>query len=318
MIHILKTFTFLLLITCVQAADAAWTKQNSNTLAWLKDVYFLSEKSGWIAGSDGTLLETGDGGKTWRQAKKFTDDTIRQVYFADARDGWLLCERNRFVRGTKMPTYALHTTDGGGTWENVEFAETGREFVTKIIFDKYGNGTAFGEGGAFFTLENDRKTWKKSVKPIKYLMLDGVFNADTNAVIVGAGGTILTSEDSGTSWNQANIYGDKSAKLNSVFFANPQNGWTVGANGVIYQTVGGGKTWREQKSGISTDLNDIFFISTAEGWTVGDEGKILHTQTAGNIWVAEDSKTTHRLEKVFFNGKKGWAVGFGGTILNYN
>ena len=313
-----KIFTMLLLIICVQAASGAWTKQTSNTLAWLKDVYFLDVKTGWITGSDGAFLETKDGGRNWRQTKKPTDDTIRQVYFADANNGWLLCERNRFDRGARMPSYAMHTADGGANWETVEFAETGREFVTRIVFDKYGNGTAFGEGGAFFELPNNQKKWKKSITAFKYLLLDGVFSNETNAVIVGAGGTILFSEDAGASWNRANIEGDKSVKLNSVFFINQKNGWTVGANGKILQTVGGGKMWREQKSGISVNLNDIFFINTAEGWAIGDEGKILHTQTAGNVWVTEESKTTHKLEKVFFNGKKGWAVGFGGTILSCN
>ncbi len=56
----------------------------------------------------------------------------------------------------------------------------------------------------------------------------------------------------------------------------------------------------------------------AEGWTVGDEGTILHTTTAGNVWTLENSKVKHRLEKVFFVGKKGFAVGFGGTILVYD
>ncbi len=43
----------------------------------------------------------------------------------------------------------------------------------------------------------------------------------------------------------------------------------------------------------------------------------LLTTTAGNIWTIVEPKVKHRLEKVFFVGKKGWAVGFGGTILSY-
>ncbi len=61
----------------------------------------------------------------------------------------------------------------------------------------------------------------------------------------------------------------------------------------------------------------MFFCNTAEGWAVGEEGLILHTTTAGNIWTIVEPKVKHRLEKVFFVGKKGWAVGFGGTILSY-
>ncbi len=313
-----EIFILFICLLCFQTANAAWTKIDSKTLAWFKDVYFVNEKLGWIAGSDGMFLETANGGRNWKQVPKFTNDTIRQIHFSDENHGWLLCERDRFNRGTNLPTYTLRTTDGGINWEKMEFAKEGREFVTKIIFDKYGNATAFGEAGIFYTLQLGDKEWKKDSQPIKYLMFDGTFNGSDKAVIVGAGGTILFTEDSGENWSNANIFGDRTTKLNAVFFVNQQNGWTVGANGKIFQTVGGGKNWREQKTNINADLNDVCFISTAEGWAVGDEGKILHTQTGGNVWVSEKSDTNYRLEKVFFNGRKGWAVGFGGTILNFN
>jgi photosystem II stability/assembly factor-like uncharacterized protein len=44
---------------------------------------------------------------------------------------------------------------------------------------------------------------------------------------------------------------------------------------------------------------------------------ILHTATAGNVWKISEQKVKHKLEKIHFVGKKGWAVGFGGTILFY-
>jgi len=64
-------------------------------------------------------------------------------------------------------------------------------------------------------------------------------------------------------------------------------------------------------------LTDIFFNNPADGWAVGDEGAILRTNTSGNIWTTIKSDAKHKLERVFFVGRKGWAVGFGGTILAY-
>ena len=316
--QIRKILIFALCLLFVQTANAEWTKLNSKTLAWLHDVYFIDEKKGWISGSDGTFLETTDSGKSWRQTEKFTSDTIRQVYFSDEQTGWLLCERNVYNRGASFPSYVLQTSDGGANWNKLEFAKEGRERITKIIFDKKGSALAFGEGGAIFALEDDKKSWKKTTLFIKYLLLDGVFADESSGAIVGAGGSILFTEDGGASWNKANIYGDKSVKLNSVFFINHRTGWSVGANGKILQTLSGGKNWREQKSGTIKDLNDIVFTDTAEGWAVGDDGTILHTTTAGNIWNLQNSNARHRLEKIFFTGKKGFAVGFGGTILFYD
>lgn len=300
-----------------QTAHADWIKQESNTLSWLHDIYFVSENKGFIVGSGGTLLTTNDGGKTWTKENSFTTDTIRQIYFSDKNTGWLLCERNIFNLGANSPSYLLKTTDGGKHWEQINFGD-GRNRIAKIFFAKNGFGLAVGESGALFALQDDARTWKKNPPPIRYLMLDGVFTDDFRGAIVGGGGTILFTEDAGASWNQATIFGDSKAKLNSVFFINQKIGWTVGTSGKIYQTINGGKIWREQTSNISNNLTDIFFNNTAKGWAVGDDGTILHTTTAGNVWTLENSKVKHRLEKVFFVGKKGFAVGFGGTILVYD
>jgi photosystem II stability/assembly factor-like uncharacterized protein len=318
MIRLQKIYVLLLCLIFLQTAHAGWMKQDSKTLAWLQDIYFINEKKGWITGSDGTFLETADGGINWRQANKFTSDTIRQVYFSDEQTGWLLCERSIYNRGSYFPSYILQTSDGGANWEKLEFAKEGRERIAKIIFNEKGVALAFGEGGALFALEDDKKTWRKTPFFIKYLLLDGLFTNESNGSIVGAGGSILFTEDGGLSWNKANIFGDKSAKLHSVFFINQRMGWSAGAGGRILQTLSGGKTWREQTSGTTANLNDIFFTDTAEGWAIGDKGTILHTKTAGNIWNPVNSNAKHKLEKITFVGSKGWAIGFGGTILLYD
>lgn len=312
------TICFVCLV-CFQAVNAEWRKQKTNTLAWLRDVYFLNEKNGWISGGGGTFLETKDGGNTWRQTEKFTADAILQVYFTDERSGWLLCERDVYNLGANMPSYVLRTRDGGAHWEKLEFAERGRMRIAKLLFDRKGaTVTAFGEGGAFFTLAEDGKTWKKTLSSIKYLLLDGMFSGEASGAVVGAGGTVLFTENGGASWDKASVFGNKEARLRSIFFINQKTGWSVGGGGIILQTWSGGKTWREQKSGTTKDLNDVFFVNTAEGFAVGDEGVILQTTTAGNIWNSVVSPARHRLEKVFFTGKKGFAVGFGGTIMRYD
>ncbi|HEV7844257.1 MAG TPA: YCF48-related protein, partial [Pyrinomonadaceae bacterium] len=55
-----------LLLLFSTAANAVWTQQQSGTMAWLHAVYFLNERRGWVAGSNGALLETTDGGESWQ------------------------------------------------------------------------------------------------------------------------------------------------------------------------------------------------------------------------------------------------------------
>ena len=312
---VLCAFCFIFL----QTANASWTKKNSGTLAWLHSVYFVDDHRGWIAGSNGTLLTTDDGGASWKQTKKFNDDNIRDVYFADAQNGWLLCERDVYGGDVLSPSYLLKTSDGGANWERVQVLNQGRERVVKIFFTKNENGFAVGEAGAIWQTTDDKSVWKKLTLPVRYLMLDGAFADNLHGSLVGGGGTTLFTEDGGLTWNPAAVDRTNAAvKLNSIFFVNKNVGWTVGGQGRILFTNNAGKLWHEQNSNVSNNLFDIFFVNTAEGWAVGDDGAILHTTTAGNVWNAEATSDRHKLEKVFFIGQKGFAVGFGGTLLVYD
>lgn len=313
-----KKFTIILCcLLCFQTARADWTKRESGTLSWLRDVYFLNETRGFIAGGGGAFLQTEDGGKTWKTREKFTEDAIERIYFSDANTGWLLCQKSQFNRGANSSSYLMKTADGGAHWEQVNFG-TGRERITGIFSTKNGLVTAFGESGILLALADDGKKWKRIISPTRHLLLDGKFTDDFHGAIVGAGGSVLFTEDAGASWNSATIQGAAKPKLNKVFFVNQKFGWTVGSEGKIYQTINGGKAWREQNSGTTQNLTDVVFLNSAEGWAVGEGGTILHTTTAGNVWTPVESKTKHKLEKIFFNGKKGWAVGFGGTILSFD
>src|SRR5260370_19038471 len=71
----LLTFLFFLLtahcsLLTVYAGN--WSRQRSGTMAWLRAVYFLDQRHGWVAGSGGTLLETKDGRDTWKKLLTLT------------------------------------------------------------------------------------------------------------------------------------------------------------------------------------------------------------------------------------------------------
>ena len=50
--------------------------------------------------------------------------------------------------------------------------------MTKLLFNKWGGATAFGEGGMFYKLQEDGVTWKQSHTAIHFLLLDGAFGDD--------------------------------------------------------------------------------------------------------------------------------------------
>ncbi len=318
MFSIRNILVLILCLISIQTANADWTRQDSGTLAWLRSVYFVNQQRGWIVGSAGTILNTTDGGKTWKKGKKFTEDNIRDVYFLDEQSGWLLCEKNIYSSGAASLSYLMATSNGGNSWQRNDFPGS-RERMVRLFFGKSGTGFAVGEGGAIWRMQDDKKTWRSVALPVRNLMLAGAFTDDLNGILVGGGGTILFTGDGGSTWNQALIAGgNKKMKLNAVFFADQRNGWASGAGGSIYFTNNGGHLWREQIFDVPDNLSDIFFIDSEEGYAVGDNGIILHTTTGGNSWTIEKTGTRSKLERVFFIEGNGIAVGYGGTILTWS
>lgn len=260
-------------------------------------------------------MTTTDGGNSWKQETRFTDDAIIDIYFKDEKKGWILTDKGKFSGGAVAPSAILKTEDGGKSWRKTALEGGQNERLTRIFFSKNGIGRAIGESGAFYEMKSDSQVWKKAILPTRFLLLGGSFPNDSKGTIVGGGGSAIYTENAGIDWKSAGFTKRIETKLNSVFFINPNIGWLVGVAGKIFSTNNGGKLWWEQKSNTSENLHDIFFINTAEGWAVGEQGLILHTRAAGNIWQIEQSNTKHKLERVFAIGDRVWAVGFGGTIL---
>ncbi|HKP37114.1 MAG TPA: YCF48-related protein [Pyrinomonadaceae bacterium] len=313
---LLTAFCFL-----PSAYGSSWTRQRSGTMAWLHAVHFIDRNHGWVAGSAGTLLETTDGGNTWKKVSTLTKDTLRDVYFADDHSGWLLAERDVFKLKTndEPRSYLLSTEDGGLTWRQVSpsgFDANAR--LVRVVFADSMNGWVFGETGAAFVTRDGGANWTRQSLPTKHLLLGGVFVDNTRGWLVGAGATILQTRDGGTTWQSGLVREGAGVRFTAASFVGDRLGWAVGSSGRVYTTSDGGRMWFGQRSNVQSDLFDVKFISAAEGWAAGSDGTILHTFNGGVHWFVEPSNVTHAIERLcIIDQTHGWAVGFGGTILSF-
>ena len=120
--------------------------------------------------------------------------------------------------------------------------------------------------------------------------------------------------------------------LQSVFFTDNENGWAVGAEGIILHTADGGDNWIEQSSGTDFALESVYFNNPDNGWIAGGKGTtyptgiILRTVNGGGTWEEMYIDPLYYLNDVYFTDSlNGWAVGHiylayggvGGTILQY-
>jgi photosystem II stability/assembly factor-like uncharacterized protein len=301
-------------------AGGSWIRQRSGSLAWLHSLFFLDHNRGWAAGSRGTLLYTEDGGSTWQAKPKPTLDTIRDIFFLDDLNGFLVCDRNIYeLKSNNEPhAYLMRTTDGGEQWQRLVFRGASLDSrLTRAIFSHSGFGWAFGEAGAVYATRDAGDNWSRLQTPTRYLLLGGTFLDGNNGWLVGAGSTILQTTDGGVTWNHFRLPNTQ-VRFNSTSFVSAQLGWAVGTSGAIYRTKNGGSAWQSQNSRVSSDLLDVKFVDRNEGWVVGADGTLLHTIDGGNYWLEERSGTPNALERVFFTDRNhGWAVGFGGTIIAY-
>ncbi len=62
---------------------------------------------GWAAGVGGTIIHTGDGGKTWARQKSGTENDLLDMFFLDARLGWAVGE---------FGTIHSYRTTAAATW----------------------------------------------------------------------------------------------------------------------------------------------------------------------------------------------------------
>ncbi|NNK00566.1 MAG: hypothetical protein HKP58_09145 [Desulfatitalea sp.] len=131
----------------------------------------------------------------------------------------------------------------------------------------------------------------------------------------GRWGTIIYTEDGGTSWTYQKSTTDYT--LSSISFTDERHGWAVGDGGTIVHTQDGGRTWKKQASPSPIFLMGVTFVTPEKGWAVGERTTIVHTRDGGQTWQVQFSGEDYILRAVSFADEmNGWAVGEYGFIYN--
>lgn len=214
---------------------------------------------------------------------------------------------------------------------------------------KYSFKSIFDEGGdhPVFTGINKLETGTN------FTINSVSFYDERNGFAMGDSGTVLTTSDSGKSWQQINIFnkkniydgyitssgksilvGDSSAfyfsmnfmtefrqitlaenfTLFRIHFIDDLTGFVLGNNGIIMKSLDGGLSWRRINSLTNQLLYDIAFVNESKGFVVGWNGTILKTTDRGETWTKLTPPTRKYLKSVDFEGENGIIVGGGGEI----
>ncbi len=300
-------------------AQTDWKINRSGGGSDLVTVFFTSADKGWIAGDDGYLAFTVDGGRNWTKKEIGSDDTINEVYFRNDENGYIVAGRRMFI-----------TRDGGDSWQETqinrpnEFRGATPEYLSIRFADKK-RGIVVGSllnkqnrviDSLVMRTENGGDSWQRVVVPSKKELFHLDFVGSSKCWIVGDDGLILGSDNGGASFavQRSGTLRD----LYNVDFRDENEGYVVGSEGTILRTETGGARWEIVKTATPVTFMRVDFADDKNGVIVGYDGTILRSNDKGRNWSKVESRTKERLYGLFFVKKYGWAVGAKGTVIEYD
>jgi len=207
---------------------ATWDTVNPSKYGWenIADMQFLTRKLGYmslLATGNGLILKTKDGGLSWTTAwqAQYFGESFGKIFFVNEATGYAF-------RYSKM----YKTTDSAKNWHEISLPGGNYSTLTTVHFTNAARGIITDDSGGMYLTNDSCKTWKRldgvpyesfglttmqffnpkvgylSNKPYLYQTTDSgitwqltlqanvtsiIFTSDSNVVVAGNGGTIVTS-----------------------------------------------------------------------------------------------------------------------------
>lgn len=299
-------------------ANAQWTQLNTGTTENLNSIHFINDTVGFVAGNEGTILKTIDGGSNWNDIYTLNTASFYSIHAID--------EDTIYIGGNSG---LYKTIDGGLNWSHLNFTSQVQEI--NFISPKKGyvfidQGTWCGDfsldGGKYYETNDYGSSW--SVLGYQMLSNAGIqFMSDSVGYILGnqldcgvdgfgGRGLIKRTDDGGMNW--ATTYPFPYEGPPDFYFINDTLGY-FGLGGFT-KTYDGGIT----NTSITTSIpgtglrKDIKFTNEHEGYlTRGTE--ILKTTSDGVAWAVDYSGTVSLSELYIIDTTVAYCIGDSGVIL---
>jgi photosystem II stability/assembly factor-like uncharacterized protein len=292
-------------------SQSGWIQQFAPTNNTLFAVYFVDTLTGWVAGDNGTILKTTNGGYLWFTQQSGVNTALHSICFTNSSSGWIVGDNGIILR----------TTNGGMNWTIKQSGTTNN--LKSIAFPSYTTGWIAGERGTMIKYYYYSDIWAIQPSPVNSDLNSVCFTSVSTGWAVGNNGIIIKTTNSGYMWNITQNFGD-THNFYSVHFPTAMTGYVSGLYtdpsgyklAYILKTPLGGEFWYFQLPGVTSILHSLSFVDQNKGIAIGDSGRIIGTVNGGDNWSGQNSHTLSNLYAVFSpSGNDSWAVGENGTVL---
>ncbi len=252
----------------------SWTARPLPDSSRMRAVRFLDANRGYVAGDNGTLLFTDDGGYNWKTVAVPVRSHLTAIDWK-GESGWVAGHGG----------VILHTGDSGRTW-TLQNSRTSQPLVSVYFLDD-DHGWAVGWTGTIIRTTDGGHSWQPAkVESGMLWSLSSVYFGDPdNGWAVGFNGTILRSSDGGASWRVQPSPVQK--WFTSVVFDESGDGW-IAADTHLLRSTDGGETWVA-----STPTEDRLFLN----WMVRTQGSVWAFGQYGVLKRSPDGVAWRRVEE---------------------
>lgn len=266
-----------------------FSHQISPTEYDLVKVAFFDRKKGIILGKklyrkNGIILNTVDGGLTWKTVNEDVDQMNDMVLFPNGE-----------VLAVGLRGNIAYSNSSGRTWKNIRYSDS---YNFQSVARKGDKSIAFGgdNGVLMYTEGTDIYSQQLSAKSIPQILHDASikglhFFSDMSGICIQyesmpPQATIKITDDGGKIWENTIMPINDIKALFSFSFIDSQTGYACGGShfnffdpnpfnaGALIKTIDGGRNWSTVDYGDFVELGGVFFLSKNDGWIVGRNGFI--------------------------------------------
>lgn len=235
-------------------------------------------KNGYATGGAGYILETTDGGSTW---KKMESGTMAGLF------GIGISGEHKLVVGQQGTVLMLKD----GKW--VPGKSNSDKRLLNVDVNASGLAVAVGEFGTILRSKDGGATWEAKVLDWASYRDDGyephiysVDVQDNGRIVLGAEfAYVLVSEDGGETFTLANK-GEKS--IFAMHLLPDGSGYAAGQEGLVMKTTDNGATWTALNTGSNANLFGIWASAQGEIVATGMRALLRSSDAGGTFTSSND------------------------------